>query len=1208
MIKFYSRPVSEGRRYLFTWLALTGLLLFSVQLNAQTNAYAFDKAPLNSVISQISTKTSYEFVYDAGLVKRAKMITFNIKSDDIKTVMDAVVKGQDFSYEISNNKTIILTSLKKVAGEEYEIHGMITDSVGVSLPGATVRVKNARTVTTTDANGHFTATLSSANNTVIVNYIGYIETERSFEKSASTGVVTIKVMANSSLLDEVVVNGFQTISKERSTAAVAIIDNKKLNENINVDLLSALEGRVAGLAYIKNPNGAAADQPMLRGNGTFSANIGVVPLIVIDGLPTETTLDQINPYDVETVTVLKDAAASSIYGSRSANGVIVITTKKGSGALKVSLNTDFFVDPKPSFNAMHYASTADIVGFETDVYNKERARYATTETMFNAYGTVANGTIKYYSPLYQLYRDRDAGKLTANQVAAQLSTWSNNDYHDQYRDQVWQNAFRQRYNLSLSSATSKSNTFTSINYDNSAQRTIYNKDEKLTLYFKNTYNLKSWLTATIGVNAAYTNSVSTDASYNNYDGLQPRYATITNADGSLNYANWVNLPDGAGTSGATNGAVVSALAGNSQYRSYSFNILQSLQEGQTKSNTVALRAFANIQARITKGLNFSSQFQYENNTTKGTQYYDADSYKIRVAYNALTGYTPPATATAAGVYTHGLPAGGKYSSTMLQNNNYTFRNQLSFDRSFGKEGEHSISAIAGLEMRQTQTPTGMSEIRYGYDPVTLTSVALNNATLSQTGAPSYIYGGNKTLGFVALSQKDVMHRFLSEYANAGYTYLNRYNITGSVRVDQADLFGVDPKYKNRPLWSSGLGWNISNEDFMKPLAFVNLLKFRATYGINGNVDITGTPKLTATRKKDNLFPTLIYSDISVLPNPYLRWEKTATINSGIDYALLNNRLRGSIDVYSKKSTDLLVSTELDPTVGASSRVINSGAMNNKGIEFNVGGDWFKNDGLTLSSQFILGFNKNTLGEVKSALSTAANYVGGPANYFIEGNAYNTLYAYRYGGMTNGYPYFLDENNNPTLTFDAAGNPVVASGKIVNNYAGLVNMGTLTPKYNGSFSQRISYKSFEAGALLVFSGGNVMRKDVIDLSSNDITDVDITQRYKNGVVPTTPRLYVDYPDTYQSLAGNINTMWKSADVNVVKADYIKLRTVSLAYNLPQNMLKRVHIASAKLTAQINNIWYWSKAGDDIDPESYSLNSGTRTLQNPKSFVFGFNLTF
>lgn len=1179
-------------------------LLVALQANAQTNTFNFNQSPLNTVISQVSSKTSYEFVYDAALVKSSKPITFNLSTDDIEAVMNAVVKGQNFNYEISNNRTIVLKAVVTEPGEEYVLHGMVTDSLGSPLPGANVKIKGTNRYTTSDGNGHFNLNLSSQANALEISYVGYFTVIRQFDRNSALKVVTVKLTANASLLAEVVVNGFQSIARERNTASIAVVDNKTLNQNINVDILSALEGRVAGLAYTKNVFGRDVDQPVLRGRGTFSVSqtgIGTNPLIVIDGLPSETALEDINPYDIESVTVLKDGAASSIYGSRSANGVIILTTKKANSPVKITLNSDFFIDTKPNFNSMHYASTADVLDFETDVYNKERARYATTESMFAAYGTAANGSIRYYSPLYQLYRDRDAGKVTASQVSQQLDTWRNADYYQQYRDNVWQNAFRQRYNLSLSSASSKSNTFASVNYDNTAQRTVGNKDAKLNLYFKNTYNVNKWITTTLGFNGAYSTSTATDLSYDTYNVLQPRYASIVNPDGSLVYADYVNLADGI-AGGLVNGAVVNALKSNSQFRPYNFNILESLNEGLTDSKTTSLRAFANIQAKIIEGLNFSSQLQYEYGSTKSEQFYDATSYKMRAAYNALIGYTP-----ATNIYTIGLPVGGRFRQVAQDRNSYTFRNQLSFDKSLAG-GKHSISAIAGFEMRETFTPVGFEDVRYGYDPITLTSTLINNQTVSQTGLPSYIYGGNRTLGIAGRTQTEIKHRNVSSYMNAGYTYLNRYNVSGSIRLDQADFFGVDPEFKNRPLWSVGLGWNASNEKFFESFKWINLLKIRATYGVNGNQNSETSKFLKARRRSDNLFPALQYIDIVSLPNPKLRWEKTETYNGGFDYAVLSNRLRGSIDVYYKKSTDLIVSTDLDPTVGTASLTINNGALVNKGIEFSLGGDWLKSGDLILSSQFILGFNKNRIGKVNNAFANANSYVTAPSNYYIEGSAYNTLYAYRYGGMVNGYPYFLDENGKATIDFDASGNPIVSSIKSVNTFAGLVNMGSLTPTYNGSFSQRLSYRNFELSALLVFSGGNVIRKDVTNLSSNDLTDVDITQRYKNGNVPNLPRLLVDYPDNLINSAGTIAQMWQSADVNVVKGDYVKLRNVSLSYSLPKTLLNKLKLPSARFTAQVNNLWYASAAGDDIDPESFSSNTGTRTLQNPKSFVFGLNLTF
>ncbi len=310
-------------------------MVLSFEAKAQNTQYNFTQAQLNTVISQISTKTSYEFVYDADLVKKAKPINLSLNTSNIKVLMDAVVKGQDFGYEINNNRTIVLKLLKANLEEEYILHGMVTDSLGGPLPGATVKIKGTNKYVVTDGNGHFNLNLTNQNNTLEIDYVGYLSTTQKFDRNAALKVVTVRLMANASLLAEVVVNGFQTLSKERSTGAATIIDNKILNQNINNDILSALEGRVAGLVYVKNPNGIGADRPVLRGQSTFSfTGLTRDPLVVIDGLPSETPLEEINPYDIESVTVLKDGSAAAIYGTSTANGLIFLKPKKKRNNLK----------------------------------------------------------------------------------------------------------------------------------------------------------------------------------------------------------------------------------------------------------------------------------------------------------------------------------------------------------------------------------------------------------------------------------------------------------------------------------------------------------------------------------------------------------------------------------------------------------------------------------------------------------------------------------------------------------------------------------------------------------------------------------------------------------------------------------------------------------------------------------------------------------
>ncbi|MFC0777008.1 SusC/RagA family TonB-linked outer membrane protein [Flavobacterium sp. HJSW_4] len=1079
---------------------------------------------------------------------------------------------------------------------------MVTDTEGRSMSGVTITQKGTLNNTQTDDNGHFVIEVSTGRNSLQFSYIGFQQMEQKYTKEDAATIIVVSLTPAISLLKEVVVTGYQTLDRSSSTGAITKIDEKTLNENINTNLSSALEGRVAGLMFQKNPFGAAADKPILRGIGTFSSlQVGYSPLLVIDGLPTELTLEDINPYDIESVNVLKDAAAASIYGSRAANGIIVLTTKKGSGNLKVTINSDLFIASKPNLRDMNYASTSEIIDFEQAVYDRERARFANTASMFAVYGDLGNSSMKYYSPLYQLNRGREEGKVSNADYNSTVAQWRKNDYNKEYRDNVWQNEIRQRYNIAFSAGNSKQNTYVSLNYDQANGRIINNENRVFNLYSKSSFQVNKRLSATIGLNGNYSNAEVTDSSFGNYD-IQKRYERINDQNGDPFISPFVGISDGFTSSGIINPAAAAKINSLSGFKPVTFNVVEALQEGIAKQNSLSLRAFANLKAKIWRGLSFSTQFQYETRKNENEQYNDIDSYKMRYAINALTGYN---AATNVYNYVDGFSAGGRYKQFSSQASNYSFRNQLDFSQDFDGS-RHAVTALVGTEMRETYVPRTVEQLRYGYDPVTLNSSVINSLILSQAGVPSYIYGSNRTLAAGSRSQQEILHRYFSFFSTFGYTFLAKYNLTGSYRVDRADLFGVDPKYKNRPLWSAGLGWNLSNENFMKEILWISALKLRATYGVNGNVDQTTTPYITATRRNDNLYQSLQYINITAQPNPLLRWEKIQTTNFGLDYGLFQNKLRGSVDAYRKYSTDLLATTDLDPTVGALTRRINAGALLNKGVEFSVGSDWYSNGNLRVGSTLIFAFNQTTVKKVTRAQSNASVYVSSPIDFFLENERYNSLYAYKYGGTTNGYPYILDENGNPSVTFDANGNPISTAVKTVTSPDALVNMGSLIPTYTGSFSQRFSYNGFDLNFLFVFSGGNVMRKEILDMSSDAVNLSGIADRYTDANPNGNTRLYVDFDESVRNYAGTISSQWRNSDVNVVDGDYIKLRNISFGYNLPKSFTSKSRVASAKFTFQINNLWYWSAAGNRIDPEVYAANSGTRNLPLPKTFLFGFNL--
>ncbi len=1178
------------------------MLLCSFTGQAQNITINFKDAPLEKVLKEVAKQANYEVLYTQKLLKDSKPVSVNVKNATLNETLSQVFKNQSVRYSLSN-QTIVVTAPKEknesVGNGLIDVKGKVVNNKNESFPGVTVTISGTNRATVTDFDGGFSFDKISPN--AVLELSGLTIESKSIGVAGRTDFTLIaedKVAA----MKEVVVTGYQTIARSNFTGAISKVDEKVLNENINSNLSGAIEGRVAGLMFQKNPNGLGSDTPILRGIGTFSSDVGYSPLIVIDGLPSELTLDEINPYDIESVDVLKDAAAASIYGSRAANGIIVLTTKKGNGKLKVTINTDFFISDKPNLRDMNYASTSDLIDFEQAVYNRERARFADTATMFSSYGDIGSSNPKYYSPLYQLNRNLEEGKIDNATYNSTIAQWRKNDYNKDYRDNVWQNELRQRYNVAFSGSTTKQNTYVSLNYDESQARIKYNKGRAFNLYAKSSFQVNSWLNATFGVNGTYSNDEATDYDLGNYD-IQKRYERITDDNGNLVQSTGVAIKDGFTSSGAINPAMVEKLGGLSGFKSLNFNVLDALKEGITEQNSLSLRTFANVKAKLYKGLSFNTQFQYEVRKNDNEQYYDVNSYRMRYAINALTGYNPT---TNAYTYVDGFSTGGRYKQSSSQASNYSFRNQLDFNQEFA-EGKHSVNALVGTEMRETYVPRTIEQVRYGYDPVTLSSAVLNNLALSQTGVSSYIFGSNRTLAALGRSQTEILHRYFSIFSTASYTYLSKYNITGSYRVDKADLFGVDPKYKNRPLWSAGLGWNISNEEFMKPVKWVSMLKLRATYGINGNVDQSTTPYITATRKNDNLYQSLQYTNITAQPNPMLRWEKTQSTNLGVDYSLFRAKLNGSIDVYRKYSSDLLATTDLDPTVGATSRRINAGALLNKGIEFTVGSEWYNDGNLRINSNFVFAFNRTTVQKVTRAESTASVYVSSPTSYFVEGDYFNSMYAYKYGGMVNGYPYVLDENGNPSITFDDNGNPISTSIKTITNPDALVNVGSLMPTYTGSLSQRFSYKQFDLNFLFVFSGGNVMRKETLDMSSDDVNLSGIADRYTDTNRNGNTRLYVDLDESVRNYAVTMNSQWRNSTANVVDGDYIKLRNVSLGYNLPKAFANKIKMTAAKFTFQMNNIWYWSAAGNHIDPEVYSANSGVRSLPLPKTYLFGFNLT-
>ncbi|VDG81623.1 Outer membrane receptor for ferrienterochelin and colicins [Capnocytophaga ochracea] len=1077
------------------------------------------------------------------------------------------------------------------------VSGKVTDVTNHPLEGAAVVVKNDNILlsmgTLTDIKGEFRI-FAKAGEVIRISYLGM--KSREFTVSAEQPFLKVHLEPEIITLSstDVVATGYQNLHKEQTTSAYTKIRTDQLNRQLNRTVQEAIEGQIAGVRFTKDPF-TGKEVPILRGVGTFSGNVGYSPLVVIDNIPTDTPLEDINPKDIESVTILKDAAATAIYGVRAANGVIVIVTKKGlQNGLRINVHTDLFYTFKPNMSRMRYASTSDLIDLETAFYQSKLAdSNGNVDDLFASYGEIGGRqTVRYYSPLFQLYRDQAKGKLSQQEVNSTLNEWRNRDYLRDFKRYVWQPIISKRYNISVESGNNRSQNYASLQYEDTDERIVTEKTRALNLYLKNTYQLTPWLKTTIGVNGRYTavDAVAEQVRNLYADYLkQPRYTRLL---GTNPYAGF-NLV------APINGHILEQIAGNDAFRSYSFNLLESIAQEHQKQYNLSLRPFANLQVSIIKGLQYQSYFQYELNTHNSETFFGKDTYYMRLRHNQLV--KQDATTQK---FSSELPEGGYYEQEKGQTQHYTFRQQLDFNRTFAEA--HNVTALLGFEMRQHYTPRNTKEMQYGYDEQTLSFPTLNWKDLYNPGVTSYLYG-RQSLSLSRNQQSETKHRFISFYSTLGYSYRQKYNLTGSVRVDQADMFGADPKYKYRPLWSVGGSWNLHREDFFYGNV-VNLLKLRLTYGVSGNVDQTTTPFLRGRLLTDvrGAYPSQQYLQFNDtdLPNPKLRWEKTETTNLGIDFGMWY-WLSGSIDLYRRYSSDLLVLTELDPTVGAQRRLINNGALLNKGIEVSLNATRELANDLQLTVRTTFAYNKNTIEKVSSKPTNAVEYARNPLRYYKQGDDFNSLYAYRYKETTNGYPIYLDENGNPNTTFDANGVPTI---KDIISEDALVRLGTMNPTFNGALSLQLRYKAFELGTMFIYAGGHKLRKDTYSINQESETHRDITQRWTAANPTDMPRMSFDYPATLRRTANTVNTLWQLGDNQVVNADYIKWRNVLFSCYIPKDICEKLRLQEAKITAQLNNLLTWCAAGDDIDPETYHLNSGSRALPVATAAFFGISFSF
>ncbi|WP_127131716.1 SusC/RagA family TonB-linked outer membrane protein [Pseudoflavitalea rhizosphaerae] len=1182
---FYRLHPSTSRPFMLA-MKLTIVFLTAAFLQVHANAVSQSvtisgkNLSLKKVFSIIEQQTGYVVLANKKDLEATKPVTLSVFDLPLQHLLNLVLKDQPVNYRFDGT-TIVLSRKKEnnplpgqlnVYQTGTSVDGSVYDADGHPVQGASVRILPLDKGMITTQYGIFSIlNVPAGTYTLEVSFVG-CDVHRQKITVPPNGIyrvgrIVLKRINTSMDAVEVVVTGYQTLPKDRATGSFSTVSSEILSTRVEPGLMTRLEGLVPGL--FSKPNG----QINIRGLATLYGE--TQPLIVVDGYPYEGNINYLNPDDILSVNVLKDAAAASIYGTRAANGVIVITTRLGSARqTRINYNSTLFITPKPDASYLQLMNSGEIVDHQRDLFNKFHTPYNPTLLRY--------AMPKVTEALYQF----EQGEITQAELDVTLNALKGRNGLSQIEDMMMQSKLTHKHSLSVSGGNDRNQYSLNLNYIGDRAYTIKTNSENINISLNNKAQIFSWLSADAGVFVNFTENKSAAVSATGLYRNMP-YEILKDKNG--NYVPWNYLKSQSEIERLKDLGLLDE----------TYNPLQELGRYDIRSNSNYARVQGGFNVRFSKALNLEVKYQTERGSGFSKNYAGPDSWRTANMINN-------ATQIVNGEIIKNIPDGGQINETRSSSRSYTARAQLNFDKKFGRD--HQLTAIAGTE-RRAIVNAYTSVHRLGYNdnnqvflPVDYNIIANLTNTQSIEGTYNYRYNDNNDFN-------EDENRYTSFYGNAGYNLKGKYNLSGSIRVDDSNLWGTDPRYRHLPNWSVGASWRISKENFMDRLIWLNNLNIRTTYGTGGNVARNSGPYLIASSgyfyETDNIATNIIQP-----PNSMLRWEKTTTTNFGLDYAILNNRISGSFDYYIRKTTDLLGEKPVDPTNGFQTALINYGSLSNKGFEIALNTVNIDQKDFSWNSRLSFSHNKNKMTEIAASSETIYGYVNGFGTN-RKGYAMNALFNFRSAGLdpTNGTPMVYDKDGNIVKNYDQTG-AIVANMMDVN---GLVYAGTMDPTYTVGFMNSIRFKKFTLTMMIIANGGNVFRDAIPSLNNDFRVSRNQDRRVLNYWKKPGDESLKDVqpaPDLKNTGGVYLDYIWFSTDANTMKADYVKVRNIGLNYDFASHINRFVKINAAKVLFQVQNPFSWFSNDRNLDPEAYSVstNGASRTLPVMPMYMFGLNLTF
>jgi len=1091
---------------------------------------------------------------------------------------------------------LVLSTFQLFGQSTITVSGRVVDIENAPLVGVTIQLENTSTGTTTDLNGEYS--IQAPANGVLIFSMVSMETMRIPVNTRSN--ISIVMEESTEMLDEVVVTGFQEVDRKLFTGASESLKMSEVKAGGMMDVSRMLEGQAAGV-NVDNVSGTFGTSPKIRIRGNASINGNNQPLFVVDGVILEdlanvntddfisgnantlisSSIANLNPDDIESFQVLKDASATAIYGARAANGVIIITTKRGrSGALRVSYSGNFSAKLRPTYNQFNLLNSAEEMSVYRELFEKGLIDISTSVRAQN-YG--AMGKMFTQIANHELEWGPGGG---LNETFLNQYENANTDWFDVLFRDV---GLQQQHSLSFTTGGEKSNNYYSVSYLNDEGQTIADRVQRFTGTARNTYFLSDRFTFGLKLTASYRDQKVPGTRNREFDPLTGRFSRsfdINPFSYALNTARSIRPYD-------SNGDL------EFFRRNFApFNILHELERNFIEINVVDVSAQTDFEIRPFSNLSLKGvvQARYastERDHTVHEESNQAEAYRanqtqfIQNANNLLfrdpdnPGLNPKVV----------LPQGGFKYLDQTEFLNFFSRLSAEWNKTIGTD--HEINVLAGQEVRLTnrssKSTTGIGVV-YESGGIVITD-------------PDIIEFFNlQNIDYFSLNEE--RDRFIGFFLNGGYAYKGRYIGNFTVRYDGSNQLGESDDARFLPTWNVSAAWNAHEESFMQSYDFLEVLKLRATYGVSGNLPPQASALLNlqadVTVRPTDVEPLLFIQDLT---NTELTWEKLQELNVGLDFSVWDNRISGSFNYYQRKAFDLIGVVQTSGVGGQGLKFGNFADMEADGYEVTLSTLNYKRQNFSWSTSFNFGYTKDKITKldfgpriVDAINQNGAAVIGGPRR---------GLYSTNFAGLNSqGIPTFFDEDGEIVFQYDLQERD--------NLEETLVFEGPTEPRGAGGLTNTVQYKRFTFSFLLsykfdykirlndrIFSTytdfealpGELVNRWAVP-GDEDLTEVPVI--LDRGVAQSNGNVVLAYE------------LYNKSTVRVADGDYVRLKNVRLGYNLPTALIEKVGLRSAAVSIEGQNLWllYADDALNGQDPEFFT--SGGVALPQPRLITFSLNV--